>query len=343
MVASYPHIPCDNCPQARGGDKYNKQVFTVLLVSTIFLGAAIIIVCMVIIIFGFGSWKKNAYFFPEQACPPQQPRGATNHDELVTSKPSPVVGQSGPLQGRSSVNNMQKMQHIKRIQKGQNDWKAMRKTLVTQALMYIAAFVLTWFFPIIRMLLNSIGQKRTRFVDIMHLVLFPLQGFFNALIFVSHKVHNIKRLDTSISCCKALIIIFIHPKDLPEVAISGISLVQQQQEGERISSGSREDKSQAESINYGEIDAASIAAEVSLMFDLSVLGSSSQKQCSMISSNHVASNDDESPKGDDEIIQQQDLDLSSPTSYISYIDNNEVSINDDDSTVVVSPRRSLQR
>lgn len=327
-INKYPTHSCDNC-QKRGGDNYNKQLLSTLLVSIIILGATIIIVCMTIII--FGSWKNNPYFFPQKSSSQQQ---AT--DDLASSEPSGRQSQFPPRGGRSSFDRRLR----ERKEKGENDWKAMRKTLVIQSLMYIFAFIFTWFFTLLRMFLNSTGKSRTRVVDILYLVFFPLQGFLNALVFVSHKVHNIKRLDKSISNCRALVIIFLHPKDMPEAIISGIAILEQQtKENDKKNAGgarSNELESSRELDAVSKEGNVSIAAEVSFMFDLSRDSSNQKQEGLSMNSSQSLSNlfaKDGSPRGDNE--SQQDLSSSSNL----FIDN-DISLHDA-STVIASHRSQL--
>ncbi len=326
-INKYPTHSCDNC-QERGRDNYNKQLLSTLLVSIIILGATIIIVCMAVII--FGSWKNNAYFFPQKSSHHSQQQASTG--DLASSEPSGQESQF-PRGGRSSFKR--KLREKKK--KGENDWKTMRKTLVIQALMYIVSFILTWFFPLLRMFLNSTGNSRTRVLDIMYLVFFPLQGFLNALVFVSHKVHNVKRLDKSTSNFRALTIIFLHPKDMPEAIISGIDIIeQQQQENDNNTGGNNNElESNNELDDVSKEGNVSIAAEVSFMFDLS-LDSSNQKQegRSMNSSQSLPNlAKDGLPRRDNE--SQQDLSSSSNL----FIDN-DISIHDA-STVIASARSKL--
>ncbi len=61
------------------------------------------------------------------------------------------------------------------------------KKIAIQACMYIAAFLLTWVFTILAFCI-----RRSIVVAVLKMIFQPLQGFFNALIFVYHKVDNIK-------------------------------------------------------------------------------------------------------------------------------------------------------
>jgi len=57
------------------------------------------------------------------------------------------------------------------------------------------------------------------------LVLRPLQGFFNAIIFIHHKVRNFRREDASLSFYEALVIVFDHEEEDPEHIVSNLTLV----------------------------------------------------------------------------------------------------------------------
>ena len=109
--------------------------------------------------------------------------------------------------------------HVRDCMTHLDSWRSMNKVLTRQALMYIGAFIFTYIFAVIGLLV------RNDIIDALYCIFFPLQGFFNCLIFISHKIQNIKRSDSSIDTFEALMIVLIHPSKLPEIRISGISLV----------------------------------------------------------------------------------------------------------------------
>lgn len=94
------------------------------------------------------------------------------------------------------------------------------KVVTTQALMYVAAFILTWLFPVLTFRLSD-----SSVIPVLKMIFNPLQGFFNALIFVSHKVHNVIQSSPHLSICEAFQIVLVRPRNVPEIVISKIELV----------------------------------------------------------------------------------------------------------------------
>jgi hypothetical protein len=76
------------------------------------------------------------------------------------------------------------------------------KVVFYQALAYILAFVLTLIFPI----LNLTGSKNLPLL--LKLIFMPLQGFFNFIIFIGHKVYNYRRVNKEASICSVVRTLF---------------------------------------------------------------------------------------------------------------------------------------
>jgi hypothetical protein len=145
-------------------------------------------------------------------------------------------------------------------------WREMRKVLISQAAMYVSAFILTYIFALIGLLV------RNNIIDALYCTFFPLQGFFNALIFICHKVHNIRRSDPSIPISEALGFIFLNPQDAPEMRISGISLVSVRDGYD----GVMDDDMSKSSVDVSDVSKDvqlskfSVSEEMSYMFDCNV-------------------------------------------------------------------------
>ncbi len=106
---------------------------------------------------------------------------------------------------------------LQRAQKAYHD----SRVATIQALMYVGAFVLTWIFPVLTF---RLGQSVA--VAMLKEIFNPLQGFFNGMIFVGHKVHNVLESNPEDSLCSAFHTVFFHPNRVPgEVYISQIELI----------------------------------------------------------------------------------------------------------------------
>jgi len=95
-------------------------------------------------------------------------------------------------------------------------------------LMYTLAFCAVWHHALIDAVANRDRRapyEPNRAGETALLVLRPLQGFFNLIIFIHHKVRNFQRDDASLSLYEALKIVFANEEDEPERIVSNLILV----------------------------------------------------------------------------------------------------------------------
>ncbi len=97
-----------------------------------------------------------------------------------------------------------------------------RRVIFHQAIMYICAFFITWIFTVL-----TFAWEENWALQILKCIFTPLQGFFNALIFFSHKICHIRRSHGHIPFTEALYIVLTAPSEVPEVLLSRIDLVRQ--------------------------------------------------------------------------------------------------------------------
>ena len=99
------------------------------------------------------------------------------------------------------------------------------RVLILQALMYISSYMLTWAFNA----LSAIWSISNFNLDAINGVLFPLQGFWNLLIFLYDKTYLIRQHDENghdISFWMAFKQIVTSPSDIPTFVLSSISIVE---------------------------------------------------------------------------------------------------------------------
>lgn len=106
-----------------------------------------------------------------------------------------------------------------------HEMKVLRQSILLQALMYLGAFTLTWWWVFAAVILRSLGRPVPYSFQILTAIFLPLQGFFNALIFISHKVQFLRKYRTELTGFAALKIVLLSPWEVPEVFLSGIELV----------------------------------------------------------------------------------------------------------------------
>eukprot|EP00979_Chaetoceros_neogracilis_P003892 scaffold676_cov175-Chaetoceros_neogracile.AAC.1 len=85
------------------------------------------------------------------------------------------------------------------------------RMIVKHAIMYAVAFVGTNFFPIL--------SPDSTILAILTITFRPLQGFFNALIFISQKVYIIRQADEDLTFYKALNRIIMSPSVVPAIVL----------------------------------------------------------------------------------------------------------------------------
>ena len=98
------------------------------------------------------------------------------------------------------------------------------RVLIFQALMYIGAYFLTWIFNLLSGGFNIASIE----LDAINSVLFPLQGFWNMLIFLYDKTYLIRQHDKNgrdISFWAVFKQVLASPSDTPTFVLSSISIV----------------------------------------------------------------------------------------------------------------------
>ena len=108
-------------------------------------------------------------------------------------------------------------------------WRKKQRLLIIQALMYFFAFLITWIFVVVQTFkLKNEKSISPSAINVLQRIFFPLQGFFNVIIFLHHKVTNLRQCHgSSISLSKALYYIILHPQmKMPEMHLSGRSIVE---------------------------------------------------------------------------------------------------------------------
>lgn len=95
------------------------------------------------------------------------------------------------------------------------------RAVLRQALMYIGAFLLTWGWTV--MCTNRFLFRPA--IDQLKFVFQPLQGFFNAFIFIYAKVDILRRASQNLSFGQALKRVIISPKAVPEMLVSRMEMV----------------------------------------------------------------------------------------------------------------------
>mmetsp|Transcript_13645 Transcript_13645/g.15890 ORF Transcript_13645/g.15890 Transcript_13645/m.15890 type:complete len:511 (-) Transcript_13645:154-1686(-) len=98
------------------------------------------------------------------------------------------------------------------------------KIVVKQALAYIMTLLLCLIFPLIRVLAKDVAVDN--FAAYMQLYFMPLQGFFNFLIFIGHKIYNYKRVYGEEAYCTILRKYFCESDMAEPLLFSSLSIIE---------------------------------------------------------------------------------------------------------------------
>jgi hypothetical protein len=88
--------------------------------------------------------------------------------------------------------------------------------ITRQALMYIAAFLITWVFGFVHFLLRASGDYNKEVLSVLTMIFQPLQGFFNLIIFAYHKVCMCLRSDEDLTVGEAFGMVFLYPDEMED-------------------------------------------------------------------------------------------------------------------------------
>jgi hypothetical protein len=92
------------------------------------------------------------------------------------------------------------------------------RVLVIQALMYIFAFIMTWFFTFTSNVIDE-DQPLPKVILVLKSIFFPMQGFWNLIIFVYDKAYLVYQSDTYEGFWKTITIILFHPAKAPDIIL----------------------------------------------------------------------------------------------------------------------------
>jgi hypothetical protein len=93
------------------------------------------------------------------------------------------------------------------------------RVMVLQAFMYIAGVILTWIFNLLSVVFNVSNDT----MDLFNCILFPLQGFWNLLIFLYDKTYFTRQYDRSVSFWQAVKQMVASPSKVPCVFFSDLT------------------------------------------------------------------------------------------------------------------------
>ena len=134
---------------------------------------------------------------------------------------------TGIVQGRKGHRQKKTSQNIPKLYRVTESHRN-TKVILVQALAYIVSFSISLGTPLLRSLIMYEGPWIIR----LQIVLMPLQGFFNATIFIYHKIYNYRRVHKDVSRCDVLRLMFSEVY-LEPVVLSRVSMVRQDNDNDR--------------------------------------------------------------------------------------------------------------
>eukprot|EP00553_Chaetoceros_curvisetus_P011474 CAMPEP_0204634768 /NCGR_PEP_ID=MMETSP0717-20131115/30024_1 /ASSEMBLY_ACC=CAM_ASM_000666 /TAXON_ID=230516 /ORGANISM="Chaetoceros curvisetus" /LENGTH=403 /DNA_ID=CAMNT_0051653311 /DNA_START=162 /DNA_END=1373 /DNA_ORIENTATION=- len=108
------------------------------------------------------------------------------------------------------------------VQEQIEDFKRTRVVMI-QALMYISAFLLTWIFGVL-LQSSTTTVASSNIVASLKVFFRPLQGFFNAMIFVYQKVYTLRQSNRTLTFSGAFKQVILSPHTVPQEIVSRIEI-----------------------------------------------------------------------------------------------------------------------
>eukprot|EP00979_Chaetoceros_neogracilis_P017148 scaffold10180_cov304-Chaetoceros_neogracile.AAC.11 len=116
------------------------------------------------------------------------------------------------------------------------------RVLVTQALMYIFVYLLTWVFMVIPMMIPQGAMMLpqgtlTKIFNICRSVFFPLSGFWNLIIFLYDKVQLVILSTNNKNVWQAIKTVVLSPADVPVLILTDLPVFQKHDEESSFNEG----------------------------------------------------------------------------------------------------------
>jgi len=92
------------------------------------------------------------------------------------------------------------------------------RVLVVQALMYIFAYLITWIFMIIPMAVY-LDRETFNIVQVFKAIFFPMQGFWNLIIFIYDKAYLLYQDDEDRGCWEILKTVLFRPETVSDIIL----------------------------------------------------------------------------------------------------------------------------
>lgn len=165
----------------RGGSAHPNTVANILFMITVLLGATFLLVVVSLIMVVLAVFKFEQASKKELSHTPPNKKSKSNIE--VIAQADQEIQVQLQVADRQSFANTRLAGRV--------------------ALMYIAAFFITWIWTIISMLpiaeIPGFSDKAWDVIGDLRSIFVPMQGFFNSIIFFYNKVHNLRREDARIA------------------------------------------------------------------------------------------------------------------------------------------------
>lgn len=165
----------------RGGSAHPNTVANILFMITVLLGATFLLVVVSLIMVVLAVFKFEQASKKELSHTPPNKKSKSN-TEVIAQADQEIQAQLQVADRQSFANT---------------------RLAGRVALMYIAAFFITWIWTIISMLpiaeIPGFSDKAWDVIGDLRSIFVPMQGFFNSIIFFYNKVHNLRREDARIA------------------------------------------------------------------------------------------------------------------------------------------------
>lgn len=226
-IYSYPQgCNKEDNPSCRGGSMDLQGKFAKTYVPIMFITFLTLILTMVMVVISFHRTEKGLRFKTTA----RELTSAAETSSASVVERNTMMGEEDPqdssLNVSSSSNDTPTTMDISMFRTFRRAQE--NKRIVTrQAIMYILAFFFSHGFTVLSYidLRYHKYMSYTEWIAILRIIFQPLQGFFNMLIFLHHKVHSIRRDNPNESFAQALRTVFLSPKTVEDPIVSSIEIV----------------------------------------------------------------------------------------------------------------------
>lgn len=212
----------DDNPSCRG-DVVTRGKFTKAYVPIMFITFTTLIVTMILIVLSFHQNERGLRLRTATGTTHFTSSVETDNKASVNFNTSASAAEESKTTTGDHDSSSMDVTMLRTFHRAQET----KRIVTRQAIMYILAFFFSHGFTVLSYMDLRLRNysSYTEWIAILRIIFQPLQGFFNMLIFLHHKVHSIRRDNPHESFVQALRTVFLTPKTVEDPIVSSIEIV----------------------------------------------------------------------------------------------------------------------